>query len=960
MLLNLSIQNSTDITTKFELKGSTPHYPPPLSFAIDYMVLIIEPDLKTKEGNLTNCTQKLDITAKQDNINEIELDIAEIRIHSVSSSANLCKDNKNSSNNKNNNNEKELFFITQSKKDKLTIRLAETLSEDDSICITIKYSAGIYGNDFTLGRKPRSGFHFIQPDKYYPEKNLQAWTQGETIESRYWFPCLDDPQVKFTREIHIMVPEDYIVISNGDLVSNNAVQVQEEGGNISNEKEDKNKTEWIWRQETPISTYLTSVVIGSFSHAEDKCGKLSLSYYWPKDIENKNYEPMLTFKSTPSIIEFFQKYLDTKYPYSKYSQVAVDDFDFGGMENASCTTLTRNFLHDKKASIDYTGDIGVLSHELAHQWFGDLVTCRDWSHIWLHEGFATYFEALYKEHDRGLDDNEFLYYLRQISNRYFNEATNEYKRPLVTNVYKHPDDVFDDHSYRKGACVLHMIRHYIGNNAFKKSLNAYLDKYRNKTAETDDLRQILELVSGKSLQPFFNQWVYKPGHPELEIEYALEEEKDSKKLKIKVTQKQEQQESNEFVFEFPLEVRIVFSNDNNDKKPETIQISEKVTEYSYNIPKHENIKWISIDPEFKILKQIKTLEITEEKNNFKLKEMLINQLKNAKTVIERIQAATVLQDKKYSDDYVIDVLKDIILSNTFYGVCVAAVNTLGSYASSKDENIKSKVYQTLSAFFRKDNEGKNQLYSALRPQIRQALVTALGGFEREESLDILKPLLSEQSYFIEQQAAIAIGRSSKNLPSDSQKKKEMIQLLKDLTNTTTTFQNVLARGAIDGLKEFSKDEDEQIVEEVADIIVNKSSYGNEYLVRGTATSALGKFLRNKDKKVNNKVFDQLKELLKDNRFNLQIDACISFVDSDAMVLKPDAKLLEAIEELTWVAEHDLDGWVRREAEVSVNKMKKWIKDWLDKPMDLILKIREEEKDLEEKAIQVRRNRTELY
>jgi aminopeptidase N len=241
MLLNLSTQNITDITKKFELEGSIPHYPSSLSFTIDYMLLIIEPELKTKEGNLTNCTQKLDITAKQNNINEIELDIAEIRIHSVSSSANLCKDNKNS-NNKNNNNEKELFFITQSKKDKLTIRLAETLSEDDSICITIKYSAGIYGDDFTLGRIPRSGFHFIQPDKYYPEKNLQAWTQGETIESRYWFPCLDDPQVKFAREIHVIVPQDHIVISNGDLVSNNAVQ---EGGNISNEKEDKNKFEWI-------------------------------------------------------------------------------------------------------------------------------------------------------------------------------------------------------------------------------------------------------------------------------------------------------------------------------------------------------------------------------------------------------------------------------------------------------------------------------------------------------------------------------------------------------------------------------------------------------------------------------------------------------------------------------------------------------------------------------------------
>ena len=793
------------------------------------MLLIIEPELKAIEGNLTNCTEKLDITAKQDNTNEIELDVAELKIHSVSWSKDLCRDeNKEYSDKKNGHNERELFFITQTKKEKLVIKLEKTLSKGDSICITIKYSAGIYGDDFTLGRIPRSGFHFIQPDKYYPEKNLQAWTQGETIESRYWFPCLDDPQVKFAREIHIRVPRDYMVISNGDLVSNNPVQVEGASKNY-NEKGDKNQIEWIWREETPIPTYLTSVVIGTFSHAEDKYGKLPLFYYWPKDIENKNYEPMLTFKSTPSIIEYFQKYLDIKFPYSKYSQVAVDDFDFGGMENASCTTLTRNFLHDKKASIDYTGDIEVICHELAHQWFGDLVTCKDWSHIWLNEGFATYCEALFREHGRGLDDDEFLYYLRRISNRYFNEAISKYKRPLVTNAYSHPDEVFDDHSYRKGAFVLHMIRHYIGNEAFKKSLNAYLDKYGNKTAETDDLKQIFEVISGTNLQQFFNQWVYKPGHPELDLEYALEEEKDSKNLKIKIIQKQEQ--SNEFVFEFPLEVRIVFSDDNNDKKPVTIQISKKITDYLYEIPKYENIKWISINPEFKILKEIKSLKLTEEKDNFKLREMLLNQLKNAKTVIERIQAASILQDKKYSDDYVINALRDIILSNTFYGVCVVAANALGSYAISNDENIKSKVYQILIAFFRKDVEGNNQLYSTLRPQIRQALVAALGRFGKEGSLEVLKPLLSEQSYFVEQQAAIAIGSSSKNLPSDNQKKKEMIQLLEDLTNTTTTFQNLLARGAIDGLKEFSKDEDEQIVKEVADIIVNKSNYGNEYLLK---------------------------------------------------------------------------------------------------------------------------------
>ena len=221
----------------------------------------------------------------------------------------------------------------------------------------------------------------------------------------------------------------------------------------------------------------------------------------------------------------------------------------------------------------------------------------------------------------------------------------KYKRPLVTNGYKHPDDLFDSHSYEKGACVLHMIRHYIGNDDFKKSLKFTLINIEIKQLKQTTYDKFCEEVSGKSLQQFFNQWVYKPGHPELEIEYSIEEEKRFEKLKIKITQT-EQQESNDFIFEFPLEVRLVFSNDNNDKKPEIIQISEKVTDYSYTIPKDAKIKWISINPEFKILKEIKSIKISEEKEDFKLKEILTKQLKSSKTIIERIQAATAFFKKR--------------------------------------------------------------------------------------------------------------------------------------------------------------------------------------------------------------------------------------------------------------------------------------------------------------------------
>jgi aminopeptidase N len=407
------------------------------------------------------------------------------------------------------------------------------------------------------------------------------------------------------------------------------------------QSESNENTTWTWIEREAVSTYHTSVVIGNFSHVKKESSNVLLHYYWPKDIEDLGYDAMLTFEDTPNAMKTFEEYFGTQHPYEKYSQVTVDDFEFGGMENASCTTLTRNILHDKRASLDYTFDMFVVAHELAHQWFGDLVTCKDWSHIWLNEGFATYCEALYWEkywenRNRNRKDEEFHYKILQTADRYFGEAMSKYKRPIVTNLYKNPEELFDDHSYRKGGCVLHMLRYHIGDNNFKKSLKLYLERYSYKAAETDDLRKVLEEVSGTNLQQFFDQWIYRAGHPELEIEYYLE--KDSRKLKIKITQAQAGD-----TFEFPLEIRLIFTNDDNDKKPETVQVSEKVAEYSFDIPKDADVRWISIDPEFKILKEIKSLNIAEEKENFKLRNMLLNQLKGSKTVFERIHAARVYQ-----------------------------------------------------------------------------------------------------------------------------------------------------------------------------------------------------------------------------------------------------------------------------------------------------------------------------
>ena len=283
--------NSPD-NKSFQFPGSKPQYPPSLPFVIDNMLLTIRPDFERK--TLEDCLQELKITAKQE-IERIEFDIAEIKVHEVSCSL----INEHIATNSGTNSKQLPCKINQETMDKLIVELEERLPEGSKVNVVIKYSAGVYFDDKDT-RSPRSGFHFIGPDN---KPSKQAWTQGEAIESRYWFPCLDDPQVKFTREIRVIAPDsNFVVISNGTS------------------SQDGNTWSWVERNKNPA--YLTSVVMGSEFEKEEYIDKDKdkdmphLSYYWPNRISKEN--AMLTFKHTPEMVKFFQGLFHIKYPYDKY------------------------------------------------------------------------------------------------------------------------------------------------------------------------------------------------------------------------------------------------------------------------------------------------------------------------------------------------------------------------------------------------------------------------------------------------------------------------------------------------------------------------------------------------------------------------------------------------------------------------------------------------------------------
>jgi aminopeptidase N len=913
--------DNTQLAKKFEFPGSKRHYAESISFEIDYMIMDIKPNFESK--TLTNCEEQVDITARKD-IDFIEFDIAELDIHKIYLYY-LDKDNNEI------NQTIVQPIIDKENPDKMGIKFPRYLLERQKIRLKILYSCGSIGN--SSPQKPRSGFHFIE-DKN--GKAYQVWTQGETIESRYWFPCIDHPQLKYEREIRVTAPDNYIVISNGQKIN-------------------KDNNKWIWRETTPNPAYLTSVVIGEFDEEHEKYKVdqeqekyIDLHYYWPSRISRE--DAMRTYRHTPEIIKFFEYYLDTKYPYEKYSQVAVDEYEFGGMENTGATTLNENLFHDKTASIDFDGDIITVVHEIAHQWFGDLVTCEDWQDIWLNEGFAHYCEALYldKEYSYHPDStdqsirNEFFYKVYSSSQTYFGDATTLYKRPIVTNIYKHPDDLLDGHAYAKAGLVLHMLRSMIKRDEkFRKVLNKYLKEHEFKNSETDDLRQIFEKETGLNLLQFFDQWFYRAGHPEIEFEFSLNESND---LTIKTKQIQP-----EDPFVFSLEVRIVYRSGKEESK--IVEISEKEQNFKHRIPDSEEIYWFSIDPEFKILKKIEKMTIPYETPNFQMREFLNRKLLDGKTIIEKIDAANELS--KYYSDEVVHILV-ASLKSSFYGVAEAAANTIGSFKDDSDYKKTENAYVKLKTVL--DDESA---FSNLHPKVKRAVVFNIGKFERKESISRLKQILEDdkEGYFLRAGAATAIAKSSQKLNRDE--KMDIIYKLEKLITDSNSFRQVIAQGAISGLREFFNDSDPTIITRIGTFLVERTSNINSYDIRSAAISALRKFLHTKNHESNNdiislndKVFDQLVnlldiELLNNSRRRIKINAASSLVDPDALGTVPDQKTFKTINVLTSVVQYEVDGFVRKSVERSLYVIRDYLTKWIESPttIEFIRKAVKREKEI---------------
>jgi aminopeptidase N len=583
----------------------------------------------------------------------------------------------------------------------LEILLEPELSVGDMFEIILEYSA-----------MPQKGLYFGGPAEPDSGGIRQEFVHSWPNDSRYWYPCFDHPSMRSSTETTVTLPESMIAVSNGKLVS-----VVNSGNGLKS---------WHFVQDVPHPPYVRSIVAGDMIEIKDSWEGLPLEYFV---LSNRSKDEALrTFGNTPRMLGYFSKIIGTKYPYAKYAQTAVG-FTGGGTEAVSATIVSDEILHDARAHADYENGEDVVAHELAHQWFGDYLTCKDWSHAWLNEGFATYFTALYRRSTRGEDN--YCYFMNYPYRESFLEEYKRYARPIVTNRYWDPEEIFDRHAYEKGAWVLHLLRGILGDRKFFDSINLYVSKHKNSSVETEDFKRCVEEVSGHNLGSFFEEWLYSPGIPDYDVSYSWNH--DRKEIALAVEQKNAGKE-NIPLFSNPIEIKLTFEN-----KSEIKVIRMSAPKEVFVFVAEEEPRNVSFDPNDWILKILdfhKPLQMS-----------LYQLLDSSSSVMEQIWAIWEISRHPQSEE-VLAALEKVVEDSRFWGVQFEAAKVLGS--------LKSEVALRFLLSAKDDADLK----------IRRGVAFALRNFAdiatktivREEIISCLIWLLNnDDSYYVRANAVWSLG-----------------------------------------------------------------------------------------------------------------------------------------------------------------------------------------------------------
>jgi len=639
-------------------------------------------------------------------------------------------------------------LVFQQTDKKLIIDLERAYRFGEVFSVTVFYESDPQAHQDNVSKK---GLRFYDASADYPALVASdSWPDGV----HHWFPCYDYPNDKVTNEIIATVKEPNKVASNGRLVR--VVRNQEEG-----------TVTYHWLQDKPHSTYLIFLAAAPYEVLRDRYQNIPINYWvFPQHVK----DALRSYEKTPKMMEFFIKTFGTPYPWAKYDQVSVPLG--GGAESTSATAMTYRIIHDEKAEKDFSS-IGIVSHELAHQWWGDLITLRSWEHVWLNESFATYFEYLYYDYERGPQEGAIE--LLNNKNSYLREAKTKYIRPIVTDHYDVPQDVFDAHSYPKGACVLHMLRFILGDKAFFRVSKEFLHKYSFQPVDTHDFMKTVKEVTGENMDWFFEQWLFKPGHPVLEVNTKWNEERKVLGLTIKQVQDTSRGIP---IYKFPVLIGII-------QRKGQEQIDPNVTNNKHLIYKTNNKEiiykiWITKQEEyFEFPLQAKPLLVRFDRGNYLLKEWtfpksveeLLYQATND-DIIGRMWATKELGKFK-NNPRVVKTVSGIAQGDAFWAVRKAAVETIGAWRDSKFISVlKEKC-------------------SDRHSQVRAAALQALGEFRQPRLADFFRECFTrEDSYLAQAEALRALGKTGD---------KKQIPFLKKAASLPS-YRNLIKKASLEAIK----------------------------------------------------------------------------------------------------------------------------------------------------------------
>lgn len=848
------MRDESDGHQAFALPGARPQYGPDKLVAVEHIDLHLTPHLEeaSLDGRCTMTVRALDEAVSGLTLDAVDLEILGVERLDPGHKA------------------REMGFT--SRDGSLDIEFDPVIAAGAEATFAIRYRVS----------KPRHGLFFVKPTKTHPKKVAHAWTQSQDEYARYWFPCLDYPHDKQRTSTTIVVPKGMVALGNGELVER---------------KDHDGRTTFRYRQDVAHSTYLMTMVAGPFVEVvQGKAGAntVPVSYYV---LPGRESDGERAFGNTPRMIEHFEERIGTPYPYARYSQIAVSDFIFGGMENTSATTQTDRTLHDEIAHIDFSSD-PLVAHELAHQWFGDLLTCRDWSHAWLNEGFATFMEAVWREADLGYD--EYLYDVFEGLTDYLREGADRYRRPIVCNTYIDPIEIFDRHLYQKGSAVLHMLRGELGEARFWRAVARYVRDNAQRSVETIDFIRAIEASTGRNLRGFFNQWVFREGHPKLEVRVAWDAAR--KVATVTIDQKQSVDDDHP-AYEFDLDLGFApgagtlpaVERNGLVQNERRIRAHVERAHETFAVPLDFEPKLVRFDPGAFLLADVEYAIGTD---------FAASALRADPDIVARIRAARELaKDGGRAAREAIDAAFE---REPFWGVLAQAAAAIGATRAPWARTILIRAL------------------AHEHPKVVRAAAEALGNFrDADVATALIGVAQGRGSYLVRASALTALGKTRDGRAFD----------VLAAASKETTWNSTVEAGAIHGLAELA---DVRATAQIFDATRPERGEG----LRRAAVTALGRVAELVESE-RTRVVDGLDRLLDDGVFSVSASAIA------AGETIGDARLLPGLERL---ADQAFDGRLRRDAMEAVLRIRKGLKVPAQVKIlrDDINELREQQRRLQEK------------